>query len=348
MAIMKEINKYIEIGHDRFLSELMEFLEIPSISSQIERKGDVERCARWLANHIESIGISDVKIIETAGNPIVYGEWLGAGIEAPTVLLYGHYDVQPVDPLNLWHSDPFKPRISGGKLFGRGTADDKGQVFCHLKAIEAFFKTKGTLPVNLKLLIEGEEEAMASHIDEFVEQNAEMLYCDAIIISDTEWFDEGIPSICYGLRGISFAELTVYGPNRDLHSGSFGGAIDNPLNVLCKMIASLTDAYGRITIPGFYDDVLELTGSEREGFAQLPYNEKDYINGLGIKGVNGEYGFTTLERVWARPSLDLNGIWGGYTGEGSKTILPSKATAKISMRLVPNQNAQDIAKKIKQ
>jgi acetylornithine deacetylase/succinyl-diaminopimelate desuccinylase-like protein len=343
---MQLILNYIEKEEARYLNELIEFLSIPSISSAGEHKPDVERAAHWLADHIKSCGIEDVKVYPTEGHPIVYAQWLGAGPEVPTVLIYGHYDVQPVDPLDLWNSPPFSPVVQNGKIWGRGTADDKGQLFAHIKSIESFMKIQQNLPVNVKILIEGEEEAMVSHLDDFIIANEKMLTCDVVIISDTEWFSNDLPTICYGLRGISFAEVTVTGPNRDVHSGSFGGAIDNPLNVLCWMIASLKDPYGRITIPGFYDDVLELTEEEKQAFKELPYNEKEYCDSLGINNVNGEIGYTTLERSWARPTLDLNGIFGGYTGEGSKTIIPSKATAKISTRLVPNQNPEDIAKKL--
>ncbi|MDA3843585.1 MAG: dipeptidase [Candidatus Kapabacteria bacterium] len=343
---MNDILKYIDDNKNRYMDELVEFLKIPSISSDSRYNNDVLRCAGRLKEYVIDAGIEDVRMIETEGHPIVYAEWKGAGENVPTILIYGHYDVQPVDPLNLWTTPPFEPEIRGGKLFARGTADDKGQMFSHVKAIEAYMKTKGKLPVNIKLLFEGEEEAGSSNLEKFIQDNAEMLACDAALISDTEWFAEGVPSLCYGLRGVQNVEVTVNGPNRDLHSGSFGGAIDNPLNVLCDMISSLKDKHGRITIPGFYDNVLELTDVEREGFKTLPYDEKAYCDDLSIESVNGEIGFTTLERVWARPSLDLNGIYGGYTGEGSKTILPSKATAKISMRLVPHQTPAEVVEKI--
>lgn len=342
---MKKALEFIESEKQRFLNELFTFLEFKSISSLSEHKSDMLECAKWLSNHLLEIGLSKSNIIQTEGHPIVYGEWLGAGEKAPTVLIYGHYDVQPVDPLDLWHCDPFKPNINNGKIWGRGTADDKGQLFVHLKAIESYFKTEGCLPVNVKLLIEGEEEAGSSHLDKFIESNTEMLKCDVVLISDTEWFADGLPSICYALRGIAYFEIKITGPNRDLHSGTFGGAVDNPINVLCGMIAKLKDENGSIAIPGIYDDVLPLTEEERAEFKKLPFDEKAYCEDLSINKVNGEAGYTTLERVWARPSLDLNGINGGFTGEGAKTVLPSYATAKISMRLVPNQNHIDIVKK---
>lgn len=343
---MKEILNYISTNREQFLNELIEFLRIPSISSVSSYKDYMQQAAEWLSGNMKKAGINNVRIIPTKGHSIVYGDWLEAGKEAPTVLVYGHYDVQPVDPLNLWDFPPFDPVIKNGRIFARGSADDKGQLFVHVKAIESFLKTKGSLPVNVKFLIEGEEEAGSSHLEEFIECNQEMLKCDSVLISDTEWFAEGMPSICYSLRGIAFVELTVTGPNRDLHSGSYGGGIDNPLNVLCWMVSCLKDNYGRITIPGFYDDVKPLSEEERENFNKLPFSEAEYCKDLGIQMVNGEIGFTTLERVSARPTLDLNGIYGGYTGEGAKTIIPSKATAKISMRLVPDQKPEDIIKKV--
>lgn len=343
---MNEILNYISDNKDNFLKELIEFLKIPSISSISTYKEYMIQAAKWLSENMKSAGLKNVRIIPTAGHSIVYGEWLEAGPKAPTVLVYGHYDVQPVDPLNLWEFPPFDPVIKNGKIYARGSADDKGQLFIHIKAVESFLKTVGKLPVNIKFLIEGEEEAGSNHLDEFIENNREMLLCDTVLISDTEWFAEGKPSICYSLRGIAFVELTVTGPNRDLHSGTYGGGIDNPLNVLCWMVSKLKDDYGRITIPGFYDDVRSLTSEERANFKKLPFDEVEYCKDLDIPMVNGEIGFTTLERVSARPTLDLNGIYGGYTGEGAKTIIPSKAIAKISMRLVPDQKPDDIINKI--
>ncbi len=335
---MQNTLDYIESEKERFLEELITFLKFKSISSLSEHKPDMEKCAGWLEKHLNEIGISDTRIIPTEGHSIVYGERLETGGNAPTVLIYGHYDVQPVDPLNLWKRDPFNPVVEDGKLWGRGTSDDKGQLFVHLKAIESILKKEGRLPVNIKLLIEGEEEAGSSHLDKFIAENREMLKCDTVLISDTEWFADGLPSICYALRGIAYFEIKVTGPNRDLHSGTFGGGVDNPLNVLCWMMGKLKDRYGRITIPGFYDDVLPLTEDERKEFLRLPFDEKEYCKSLGVDAVYGETGYSTLERVWARPSLDLNGIYGGFTGEGAKTVLPSHAAAKLSMRLVPNQD----------
>lgn len=336
--------KYLEQRNDEYVSEVFEFLKIPSISSQPAHTPDMEKCAAWLSEKIKQAGFEKIEIIPTEGHSIVYAEWLEAGKDAPTVLVYGHYDVQPVDPLNEWHSNPFEPEIRNGKIFARGSADDKCQVYCHIKALEAHFKTAGKFPCNIKLLIEGEEES-DSHLDDFIINNPEKLACDVAVISDTEWFAEGMPSICYALRGLTFIEFTVYGPNRDLHSGTFGGGVDNPVNVMCQMIARLKDNYGRVTIPGFYDDVLELSDEERAEFKKLPHNEKAYCEDLNVAGTFGEYGYSTLERTWARPTLDVNGLYGGYTGEGAKTIIPASATAKISMRLVAHQNPEDITRK---
>jgi acetylornithine deacetylase/succinyl-diaminopimelate desuccinylase-like protein len=344
---MKEVLKHIEKEKEKYLFELIEFLKIPSISSLSENKGEVLRCANWLADHVKSIGLENVECVETEGHPVVYADWLNAGEDKPTVLIYGHYDVQPVDPISKWNTDPFNPIIDKGKIWGRGTADDKGQLFIHVKAIDAFMKVNGKLPCNIKMIIEGEEECGSSHLDEFIINNADKLKCDYVVVSDTEWFADNLPTVCYGLRGICYTELTVTGPNKDLHSGSFGGAVDNPINVLCWLISQLVDKYGKVRIPGFYDNVVELTEDERKGFAALPYDEKHYMKELGLKGLNGELGYTTLERVWARPSLDVNGIWGGYTQEGAKTVIASTASAKISMRLVPHQDPKDIADKLK-
>lgn len=344
---MNDIFDYLEQSKTRHLDELIEFLRIPSISSEAKHKDDIRRCAEWLKNHLQNIGLTESRLCETGGNPIVYSEYKGAGAKAPTILIYGHYDVQPVDPLNLWHTDPFEPVVKNNKIIGRGTADDKAQLFTHIKAIEAYLKVRKTLPVNIKFLLEGEEECGSSNLDHFIESNPDLLACDCALISDTEWFADGLPSICYGLRGIAYLQINVTGPNRDVHSGSFGGGIDNPINVLTWIISQLQDKYGRITIPGFYDDVVALTPEERAGFDELPFDLDNYKKDLGIDNVFGENGYSTLERVWCRPSLDVNGIFGGYTGEGAKTIIPSTASAKVSMRLVPNQDALDIADKFK-
>lgn len=341
---MNHILNYLEGQKGIHMTELFDFLKFKSISSDPAFKNDVSNCADWLANHIKNIGFEHVETIPTKGHPIVYAEWMNAGENAKTVLIYGHYDVQPVDPLDLWTSDPFEPEIRNNRIFARGASDDKGQLFTHLKAIEAHFKSKGKLPINVKLLIEGEEEA-ESHLEEFIRANPEKLKADLTLISDTEWFAEGYPSICYALRGICFMEVFVTGPNRDLHSGTFGGAVDNPIQVLAWMVSQLKDKYGRISIPGFYDNVKVLSADERANFKKLPFDDAHYMKDLDVDAVDGEIGYSTLERTWIRPSLDLNGIKGGYIGEGAKTVLPSKASAKISMRLVPHQDYNEIAEK---
>lgn len=342
---MSNFIEFIEKNKESALNELFDFLRIPSISSLSEHSHDVDTCAGWVVESLKKAGISEARKISTKGHPIVYAEWLGAGPGKPTILFYGHYDVQPVDPLNEWKTPPFEPTVIDGKIFGRGTCDDKGQLFTHIKAVEAHLKANGTLPVNVKFIIEGEEEAGSSNLDEFIENNAELLKCDTVVISDTEWFEDGLPSICYSLRGITFFEVTVKGPFQDVHSGTYGGAIDNPVNVLCWMMSNMKDKYGRITVPGFYDDVLNLTADERKGFAKLPYDETKFCHDLGITSVSGEHGYTTIERSWARPTFDINGIFGGFTGEGAKTIIPAQATVKFSMRLVPNQKYDDIIRK---
>ncbi|MCX6155095.1 MAG: dipeptidase [Candidatus Kapabacteria bacterium] len=340
---MDKILALIDQNRDNSLSGLIELLKIQSISSEIEHKNDMIYCADWLVEHFSSIGLNNCRTIENGeGHPLVYAQWLGAGSDAKTVLIYGHYDVQPVDPLNEWISSPFEPRIENNKIFCRGTADDKGQFFIHVKAVEYFLKAQGSCPVNIKFIIEGEEEAGSSSINDFIAQNTDLLSCDAVLISDTEWFADNLPSICYGLRGLSYMEINVQGPNRDLHSGSFGGAVDNPAIVLSKIIAQLHDENGRITVPGFYDDLIEASIEERNDFLRLNFDEAHYKADLNIKALGGEKEFTTLERVWVRPSLDVNGIWSGYIGDGVKTVLPAKAGAKISCRLVANQNPEKI------
>lgn len=339
---MEEIIAFVDSNKDRYLSELKEFIAIPSVSSQKDHDPDIKKCAQWVSDEMRRIGMQNVQIFETPGHPVVYSEWMGASGK-PTVLFYGHYDVQPVDPLNLWTSPPFEATIRGENLYARGSADDKGQVFIHFKAIEAYMKNAGSLPVNLKMIIEGEEEVGSANLDAFVESKKDLLKADLVLISDSSMFARGVPSVCYGLRGLSYMEVEVTGPNRDLHSGSFGGSVHNPIQALSEMIASLHDKKGKITIPGFYKDVRPLTKEERSSFKKLPWNDKSYSKDLGVRQLYGEQGFTTLERLWARPTLECNGIWGGYIGEGAKTVLPSKAFAKISMRLVPDQKSAKIA-----
>jgi acetylornithine deacetylase/succinyl-diaminopimelate desuccinylase-like protein len=334
---------FINVNRDRYVDELKEYLAIPSISALPQHKDDVRRCAEWTANEMRRIGLQNVRLEDTPGHPIVYGEWLGAE-GAPTILFYGHYDVQPVDPLNLWTSPPFEATIRDGEIYARGSADDKGQVFMHFKAVEAHMKQYGRLPVNMKFLIEGEEEVGSANLDNFIGANKDLLKADVVVISDSPMFDRGIPSICYGLRGLAYFQIDVRGTRSDLHSGSFGGAVANPGMVLAQMLAQMKDKSGRIKIPGFYDDVVELRPEERAEFARLPFNERKYRQDLGAPKLFGESGYTTLERIWARPTFEVNGLLGGFTGEGAKTVIPAVAMAKVSMRLVPNQDPAKIAK----
>jgi acetylornithine deacetylase/succinyl-diaminopimelate desuccinylase-like protein len=343
---LEKVVSYINSHRDNYVEELKEFLKIPSISTLAENKPDMKTAAEFVAGKLRSAGMQNVKIIETKGHPLIYADWLNAPGK-PTVLIYGHYDVQPVDPINLWDSPPFEPTIKDGKIYARGATDDKGQMYMHIKTVEAFMKTEGTLPLNVKFIIEGEEEIGSGNLEEFVNKNQELLKCNAVLISDTSLYGPGIPTLTYGLRGLCYMEVEVIGPNRDLHSGTFGGGVDNPINVLAEMISKLKDNNGKIKIPGFYKDVVNLTKKERDNFKTLPFSEKKYAQELGVKELKGEKGYSTLERIWARPTLDCNGIIGGFTGDGAKTVLPSKAKAKISMRLVPNQDPKKIAKLFK-
>ncbi len=340
---MDNILKYIKKNQKSFIQELNSFLAIPSVSTKEEYRQDMARCADWLANHLKKIGMNYVRIFQTKGHPIVYADWLNLAGK-PTVLLYGHYDVQPPEPLELWISPPFEGTIRNGKLFARGTSDDKGQIFIHFKSIEAFLKNGSTLPINLKIILEGEEEIGSTNLEPFIKKHKELLQSDLALISDTSMFTYDVPSICYGLRGLQYMQIELTGPNRDLHSGSYGGSIHNPIQALSEIIAKLHDKNGRVTIPGFYDDVRKTTSKERASFKKLPWSDKEYAKDLGVKTLYGENGFTTLERLWLRPTLDCNGIWGGFIGDGAKTILPSKAYAKISMRLVPDQKPERVAK----
>ncbi len=334
------VKEYIEKNQERFLDELFELLRIPSVSADSRLKGDVRKAAEFLVNKFKEAGVDTVELCETKGHPIVFAEKI-VNPSLPTVLVYGHYDVQPPDPLDLWHSPPFEPVIKDGKIYARGSCDDKGQVYMHVKAFEAMMKLK-TLPCNVKFMVEGEEEVGSDNLGTFVRENKSKLKADIILVSDTAIISLDHPSITAGLRGLSYMEVEVTGPNRDLHSGVYGGAVANPVNALSKMIASLLDENGRVTIPGFYDKVVELSAEERTAINNAPFSLDDYKNELGIDEVQGEKGYTTLERTGIRPTLDVNGIWGGYTGEGAKTVLPSKAHAKISMRLVPNQTNEEI------
>jgi acetylornithine deacetylase/succinyl-diaminopimelate desuccinylase-like protein len=339
---MKNTQAFISANQDRFLAELLDFLRIPSISADPAYAGSVRKAAEWLAAKLQDAGLDKVRLEETAGFPIVYGEKM-VDPSAPTILVYGHYDVQPADPLDLWDSPPFEPVIKNDVIYARGSCDDKGQVFMHVKAFEAMLAS-GELSCNVKFMIEGEEEVGSDHLGIFVEANKELLKADVILISDTAIIANDIPSIDVGLRGLSYMEVSVQGPNRDLHSGVYGGAVANPINILCQMIASMHDEFNHITIPGFYDEVHELSAADRAAMAQTPFDLDAYQKDLGIQSVHGEKGYSTIERASIRPTLDVNGIWGGYTGEGAKTVLPSIAYAKISMRLVPNQSSETITK----
>ncbi len=343
---MQKVQDYIQQNKERYLEELFGLLRIPSISADSDYKEEVAKAAEFVAESLRQAGADKVEVCPTAGNPIVYAEKM-IGPDKPTVLVYGHYDVQPPDPLELWESGPFEPVIKkteehpGGAIYARGACDDKGQLYMHVKAFEAM-NSANALTCNVKFMIEGEEEVGSTNLGIFCRENADKLACDTILISDTSIIANDVPSITVGLRGLSYVEVEVVGPNRDLHSGVYGGAVANPVNVLCDMIASLQDENHRITIPGFYDDVAALSAEERTKLNEAPFNLEKYKKDLGIGDIQGETGFTTLERVSIRPTLDVNGIWGGYIGKGAKTVLPSKASAKISMRLVPNQDPDKI------
>lgn len=340
---METVAQFIEKNQERFIADLTEALRIPSISASPEHREEVARCAGFLADQMRSIGLDRTEVFQTAGHPVVYGEWMRAPGKA-TVLVYGHYDVQPVDPLDLWESLPFEPDVRGNRLYARGAADDKGQIYIHLKATEAWLKSAGMLPLNLKFLLEGEEEVGSEHLAGFLSAHKDLLAADVVVISDTPMLGRGLPSICYGLRGICYLEIEIQGPSHDLHSGHFGGAVANPVNVLNDLLSSLRDpTTGRVTIPGFYDRVRPLTEEERKVLASLPFDEEEFRQTAGAPTLTGEAGYTTLERVWIRPTLDVNGILGGFTGKGSKTVIPSWAMAKVSMRLVPDQDPDEIA-----
>lgn len=348
---MKKIQDFISDNRQRFLDELLDFLKIPSVSADPKYSGDVSRAAEFVADKLKSAGAVNVTVFPTAGHPIVYGEYL-VDAKLPTVLVYGHYDVQPPDPLELWDSPPFEPVIKkteihpDGAIFARGSCDDKGQMYMHIKAFEAMVKS-GEVPCNIKFMFEGEEEVGSVNLGKFCRENKEMLQCNVVLISDTSVIANDVPSITVGLRGLSYVEVEVVGPNRDLHSGVYGGAVGNPINVLCEMIAKMKDENKRIAIPGFYDDVVEVSDTERTEMNKAPFDIEEFKKGLDIADTEGEKGYTVLEQTSIRPTLDVNGIWGGYIGEGAKTVLPSKAFAKISMRLVPNQNSEKITELFK-
>ena len=334
------LTDYLDQHKQRFLDELLDLLRIPSVSADSKFKDDVRHAAEFVREKLAAAGLDDAQLFETAGHPIVFAQKL-VDSTLPTVLVYGHYDVQPADPYELWKTPPFEPTIRNERIYARGACDDKGQFYMHIKALEAMLATDG-LPCNVKVMIEGEEEVGSDHLGQFVAQNREMLSADVILISDTSIISNETPSLEAGLRGLSYVEVEVNGPNRDLHSGVYGGGVANPINVLATMIARLHDEQGRITIPGFYDNVTDLTDAERAELAKAPFDLAEYERDLGIDAVMGETGYSTNERTSIRPTLDVNGIWGGYTGEGAKTVLPAKASAKISMRLVPNQTPDEI------
>jgi acetylornithine deacetylase/succinyl-diaminopimelate desuccinylase-like protein len=338
---MNSVVDFINVNRDRYVDELKQYLAIPSISALPQHAADVRRAAEWTSQSLSSAGMQNVRVIETPGHPVVYADWLNAPGK-PTILFYGHYDVQPVDPVNLWTSPPFEATIRDGEIYARGAADDKGQVFMHIKAVEAHLKQTGSLPLNIKFFIEGEEEVGSVHLDEFVRTHKAELGADVVVISDSPMFDRGIPSICYGLRGLTYFQIDLRGSKSDLHSGSFGGAVANPAFVLSQVLSQMKDRSGRIKIPGFYDDVRQLSEAERSEWKRLPFNETRYRKELGAPRLFGETGFSTLERVWARPTFEVNGLLSGFTGEGAKTVLPATAMAKVSMRLVPDQDPKKI------
>jgi acetylornithine deacetylase/succinyl-diaminopimelate desuccinylase-like protein len=346
LSTLEPVDRFLDQNGARFVDELKELLRIPSVSADPARRPDMQRAAEFVATQLTQAGLQS-RIIPTEGHPIVYGEWLGAP-GAPTAMVYGHYDVQPPDPLDLWISPPFEPTVRDGFLYARGACDDKGQVFTHIKSIEAWFKTVGRLPVNVKFVIEGEEEVGSNNLDRFLSGNRDLLKCDVAVVSDTSQYAPGIPAITYGLRGILACEVTLHGPNRDLHSGVFGGSVANPCNGLARLMARLHDDKQRIQIPGFYDDVVPLAPQERKAFATLPFDEAAYLADLGVTAAWGEAGFSSNERRWARPTCDINGMFGGYSGPGPKTIVPASASAKITCRLVPNQDPERLLPAVEQ
>lgn len=339
--IDKVINR-LQANQDAALEELKELLRLPSVSADPAYAKGIRDTAAWLAKKMEKAGLK-TEISDTAGNPVVYGERLDSP-GAPTILVYGHYDVQPPDPLDEWESEPFEPVVKNGKLVARGASDDKGQLYTHILAVEAWIAEAGKLPINVKVILEGEEEVSSVNLPKFLEENRERLACDVVVVSDTSQFGPGMPAITYGLKGMSYHEIRLEGPSADLHSGAFGGTLANPVNVLAQMIARMQDEKGRIQIPGFYDDVQELADWEKKEFAEIPFDEEEYRKMTGSPALSGEEGYSTLERRWARPTFDVNGIWGGYQAEGAKTIIPARAGAKVSMRLVPNQDPEKIGK----
>ena len=339
---MGDVQGYIGKELGRFTDEILEFLRIPSVSAKSEHNTDTRRTAEWLRDRMEGAGL-EAEVLETAGHPVVLGEWRGAGTDAPTVLVYGHYDVQPAEPFPLWDSPPFEPEFRDGRLYARGAADDKGQLYLHIKAAEAHLKEDGALPVNLIVLAEGEEEIGSPNLVPFVEAQKERLACDAVVISDTGMFAPGLPALLFSLRGLAYFEIRVVGPSSDLHSGAYGGPVVNPAMALGRILATLHDDQGRIAIDGFYDDVLDWDRKTRDAIRDLPFDEDDFAKSLGASPEGGERGYSVLERLWIRPTCEVNGLLSGYTGEGAKTVLPAEAMAKVSFRLVSDQNPQRVA-----
>jgi len=340
---VKQVLSYIKKNKKGYVEELKDYLRIPSISTLAENKKDIEKCANFVAGKLKDAGLNKVEIFKTDGHPIVYGEWLDAK-DKPTVLIYGHYDVQPVDPIDEWTNHPFEPVVKKGKIYARGANDNKGQNLVHIKSVEAYLKTVGSLPVNVKFIIEGEEEIGSQNLGKFLKKNNKMLKCDSVLISDTSMYGDGIPTINYGLRGLCYMEVEVVGPNRDLHSGSFGGGVANPINELAKIITKLHDKNGKVSVPNFYKNAKKITPREKANYKKLNFSDASLAKELNVGALQGEAGYSTLERLSGRPTLDCNGIVGGFIGQGAKTVLPSKASAKISMRLVPNQDPKEIAK----
>ena len=342
---LQQVLQFVDDHRQQFQDDLAELLRIPSVSADSEFRGDIRRAAQWLVEHLTEFGFT-VELIETAGHPIVYAE--SAPVPgAPVALVYGHYDVQPPDPLDKWISPPFEPTVRDGNVYARGACDDKGQMLTHVKSLQAWSQVAEALPLQVKLVIEGEEEVGSEHLESFLSENSAKLACDCVVISDTSQFAPGVPAITYGLRGIAYYELHLTGPNRDLHSGVFGGGVTNPANVLAHMLDAIIDDEGRIQVPGFYDDVVPISEREREEWRELPFDQKSFEAELDINGVTGEVGFSTLERRWARPTFDVNGLTSGYQGEGAKTVLPARASAKFSFRLVPDQDPHKITAGLK-
>jgi acetylornithine deacetylase/succinyl-diaminopimelate desuccinylase-like protein len=340
-TLASELARYLHDNDRRFHEELFDFLRIPSVSARTEHKPDMQRAASWLAANLRAAGV-DTEILPTPGHPVVLGEWRKAPSGAPTVLVYGHYDVQPAEPLELWSSPPFEPTVRDGRIYARGAVDDKGQLFAHVKAIEAHLAARGTLPVNIIVLAEGEEEVGSDHLEAFVVEHAERLACDAVVISDSSMFAPGLPSILSSLRGLAYFEINVQGPASDLHSGSYGGAVVNPAMALARILSTFFDANGRIAIPGFYDHVREWEAKSRAALTALPFDDAHFLKEVGASALGGEAGYSTLERLWARPTCEVNGLLSGYTGEGAKTVLPAHAMAKVSCRLVADQSPAEI------